>query len=71
MLNIYTIIYIAIYPPPSLALLITFIRNTIDSYYQAVNDYKELSLKLKDIHNLTTEEINEVIIIILFRFRKI
>ncbi|KAG4088552.1 hypothetical protein H8356DRAFT_1056734 [Neocallimastix lanati (nom. inval.)] len=51
----------AIYPPPSLALLITFIRNTIDSYYQAVNDYKELSLKLKDIHNLTTEEINEII----------
>jgi len=50
----------AIYPPPSLALLISFIRNTIDSYYQAVNDHKELSLKLKDIHNLTIEEINEV-----------
>ncbi|KAG4097647.1 hypothetical protein H8356DRAFT_1308894 [Neocallimastix lanati (nom. inval.)] len=51
----------AIYPPPSLALLINFIRNTIDSYYQAVNDYKELSLRLKDIHNLTIEEINEII----------
>jgi len=51
----------AIYPPPSLALLISFLRNTIDSYYQAVNDHKELSLKLKDIHNLTIEEINEII----------